>query len=500
MKLACNQAMFSTKLQEVSRIALHNPASSEYRTVLVQAENGHLTLRCTETHGVAKDIVARLPADVTKSGTALVDAALITELSQTYSKDAMISAERRSKHPYLVLTCGDSVANLTLVKRPLPNALPIEDAETIPIQAEPLRQCIAAVIHAAGGAKDQAAHNQALKGVHIIIDDYGLTAAATDSFRMSIARHPADNPANTDIRFTLPADTARELSRILTQVKPITSMDIAADRRRIRFSAETDQGITTEISSALLSGDFPDPIKLIPTTHQTRAVLSPSNAAAAAKAAHQFSGSDGAIRLYIHNQPGPNNEPTPAFTVAAMTPEQGDSVHTFPLQHLVGAPSRIAINPKFVLDAIQALRSTDEGAIELTTPSATAVFRNTDETGFNTLSLIMPMFIDWEKVTHPPIVLTCDSNPQAHQAPQLQPVPRDPLEDMPPSQDDPAPSAQDPTDDTTNPQDAHQHDPAATLHSDDVEPEATTSSDEPEAQTEPPKRRRSRAKATTPAP
>ena len=83
----------STKLQEVSRIALHNPASSEYRTLMVQAADDQLTLWCTNTHGVSKDIIARSPADVTKSGSALVDAALITELSQTYTKDATISAE-----------------------------------------------------------------------------------------------------------------------------------------------------------------------------------------------------------------------------------------------------------------------------------------------------------------------------------------------------------------------------------------------------------------------
>ena len=529
MKLACNQAMFRNKLQEVSRIALHNPASSEYRTVMVQAENGQLTLRCTETHGVSKDIIARLPADVTKSGSALVDAALITELSQTYTKDATISAERRPKHPFLVLTCGDSIANLTLVKRPLPQALPLKEATTIHLQAEPLRQCIASVIHAAGDTTDQNNSNPAQKGVHIILDDYGITAAATDGYRMSIGRHPADNPLDTELRFTLPADTARELTRILTQVKPTTSMDLAANHSRIRFSAETDQGITTELSSGLLQGDFPDPMKLIPTTYRTRAVLSPANAAAAARAANQFSGIGGPIRIYIHYQPDATGAPTPAFTVAAMTPEQADSVHTFPLKQLSGFTARIAINPRFALDAIQTLRPSDEGAIELNDDTSPAVFRNTDETGFNCLSLIMPLHIQWEQIVPPPIVQR--SHDQEHtpvsgaahppaaadQLPQNEPLsdalladpddtshPSDPVSLDPqgdqPQQNDPIPSNPTPSDPEAGPSpaDAPTEPAPAVTPAEATDEVAPVDTDEPETPPTPPTRhRRPRTKAAT---
>lgn len=132
----------------------------------------------------------------------------------------------------------------------LPAVLSGEDDVALPSTL--LTGAIKAVIMAAGSDETR----PILTGVHLIIRNNILTAVATDSYRMAVAK--AEALGITDMEATIPARALAELS---------TLIDAYGDEE-VRVTRKQNQVVFTlgqvTLTSNLISGQFPDYTQLIP--------------------------------------------------------------------------------------------------------------------------------------------------------------------------------------------------------------------------------------------
>ena len=400
MKLQCQQTMLSSRLNDHVRVAAGNPSDLHARTVHLDARKDSLTLTTGQRGGTAKHIRTTIPANVDRQGKATLPVELLSELIAAHPKDAAVDLTLAPEDTHLTITCGNSVAHITKLAVPKPKAPTLQEPQDFELDPDALRNCLGSVLNA---ASLNSADRPSLNGVHITLADDVLATAATDGFRMSLCSQPATTPEGASLDATIPSDTVRELVRILGHTKAAITISHSEASGRISFSARHDGDMTTVLSSSILEGIFPDVSAHIPQNYISRAVMSPAAAQTAAKIASQFaSDNGGAVLLYTSLHTDADGNEHPRITIAARSADQGETTQSFNISLMEGPPSRTALNPKYLLDALQTLRTTEQAAIELTQPRAPAVLRHEgDPENFSHLTLIMPMFIDWDAIDLP---------------------------------------------------------------------------------------------------
>jgi len=138
-----------------------------------------------------------------------------------------------------------------------------------------------------------------------------------------------------------------------------------------------------ELAAQLIDGNFPDYNQIVPKTFNTRVQVQTSEFLKACKAANVFArDAKYAVRLDI--TPG-------GVTVQAVSAETGDNIGHVDAS-VEGEPLQIAFNGKYLIDHVSAV-GTEGAAIELTTPSAPAVFRPSDGGQDAYCGVIMPLHL-----------------------------------------------------------------------------------------------------------
>lgn len=392
MKLQTTQKTLHTRLQDAARIAAENKDGSPHRCVRLSAKSSALTIRAMQAGNHALEVVLTMPADVAETGTISVNSDLIAELLSTYPQNAPVDLAQEKDSPFLSIVCQTSQAHLPRLAAALPKSPPVDNPDTVRPDAAKLRACIAAVLNAASNNAEQ----PVLNGIHINLQEDRLTATATDGFRLSLARYEKTRLLGDPTEFTIPTAAARELQRLLAQNPTTLEILTAADRSRISFRIVHEDHTTSTLSVAPIPGDFPDAESHIPTSPQATAQVAPAAARAAASVANRFATEDGgALLISIRESKEPDAAPTIALIARAQ--DHTDLRHVFPLASLQGKRAHVALNPKFLLNALQPMRSVDAATFELTDSSQPVVLRNqSEEDSFTHISLIMPMHVAWD--------------------------------------------------------------------------------------------------------
>ena len=413
MHATCSQTQILPRLQDAAHVAAQNSPDSTLRAVHITAFNGQLELHCAALRQTLRHLRSTTPAQVATPGHAAADAQLLHELTQSYEKDSQITFELLHQSNRLTISCGESIANILLHTGSLPPEPETDAVSSALIDPQQLRRCINTVLPAATGKDD----NPTLNSVRMQVDPDALTLASTDGFRMAVARD--DSPQNPTVPITLiiPSETARDIARIAASSEEPILLQLDRPPNNAVFTITAQDGSIIRITTQLTVGHFPDPYSLIPDTHTTRAVLSPAQAAATARISDKFTDHGYPLLIYLHNQTQTNGELTPAITFAARNMLDDIAVHTLPLRSMTGPPGHIAMNPRFFMDAVQPLRSDDEAAIELGPADAPAVIKNADQDNLTTLSMIMPMHVDWLNL-QPPAAVKPPQDTQDDQKPK----------------------------------------------------------------------------------
>lgn len=210
-----------------------------------------------------------------------------------------------------------------------------------------------------------------LTGVMFNGSDNALTLAALDGHRLAVAKTSVNN--GIDCHFIVPADTLREIAKMLTdsEEKLVT---IAPDAKHIIF--ETDG---TRIFSRLIDGEFMDYAKSIPNTCATEVYIKVRDMMDAADRAELISNdqtkqplrcefNNGKLHVECISAIGSVSDTLDART-------SGDSV-------------TIGFNTKYLLDA---LKSCDTDEVKLLLNGGLSPMRIEPVSGDSFMFLVLPM-------------------------------------------------------------------------------------------------------------
>lgn len=197
-----------------------------------------------------------IPVQAEREGVALVPGRLLGDVVRSLP-NAAVAAEADGDR--LRLVCGRATFELRL--------MPVEDYPTLP---EPGQQANVAVMKADEFARTVAQVARAasaddarpvLTGVHLEATADGLTAAATDSYRLAVRTVPWDQ--DTEATVLVPRRALEEARRSAEQLGG--EVRLIFEDAQVTF-AFGDRRLVTR----LIEGKFPDFRQLIPTDHERR--------------------------------------------------------------------------------------------------------------------------------------------------------------------------------------------------------------------------------------
>ncbi len=277
-----------------------------------------------------------IPIQGERDGVALVPGRLLGDVVKSLPHaaiEASVDADR------LRLKCGRARFDLRLMPAedypPLPQ--PAEDASTAVMKAQDFASMVAQVARAASA--DDA--RPVLTGVQLDAGSRGLTAAATDSYRLAVRTLPWEE--QTEGTVLVPRRALEEARR---------SADSLGGEVRVVFEAAQvtfafgDRHLTTR----LIEGKFPDVHQLVPSGYDRRLEADRAELIEVVK------------RVAVVGDANTTSTPVSlqltgdTVHVAAGSGEVGEAEESLP-GALEGDPLDIAFNPRYLADGLDAISS-----------------------------------------------------------------------------------------------------------------------------------------------
>jgi DNA polymerase-3 subunit beta len=378
MKISCLQENLAKGLGTVGRAVATRSTLPVLSNILLESDEGRLRLAATNLEiGLNCWIGAR----VEEEGSITVPARLLTEFVNSLPP-GQIDMELAERTQTLNLKCARYEANIKGIDASefpdVPTAETIGGRNNFYLEADTFRQMIDQVVFAA--ATDES--RPILTGVLAKFHQGGLTLAAADGFRLSVASADVGVDLDETTSIIIPARALSELARVSADEEDPIELIITPQRNQILFHLAN-----TDLVSQLIEGNFPDYNQIIPKGHSTRTLVGTQELLKAVKVAFLFA-RDAANIIRFNIVPG--NDLTPGqIIITGTSTEFGDNVSEMDAS-IEGDTIEIAFNARYMIDALSVV-GTPEVALETSTSSSPGVIRPAD--GDNFLCVVMPMHI-----------------------------------------------------------------------------------------------------------
>ncbi len=376
MQLTVQQEDLNRGLSAVARAVPTRSTLPITNNILLEADDDQLTLSATDAETIA--ITYRIASGITEAGTITLPSRLLSDFVATLPPQPIeISLAERSRQ--VSLSCARNEASIGgQAADEFPPIPPVEDGDTIRIDAAALRRSINQVAFAA--ATDDS--RPVLTGVHFALRDGSLRLAAADGFRLAVNTIEVGEDS-ADREAIVPARALNELARLLPEVSEQISVTFNPASTQVLF----DLGHATLVAQ-LIQGTFPNYEQLIPSSHATSTEVSVGEFMRETRIASIFArDGSGIVRLIA----SPGEDSTGRLTVTARAEEVGNNEGE--IDALVeGEEARIAFNSRYLIEVLGAL-DTDRVAIETSSPSSPGVIRPVGNDDY--VHVVMPMFVQW---------------------------------------------------------------------------------------------------------
>jgi len=233
--------------------------------------------------------------------------------------------------------------------------------------AEALRQVIPAA------SRDDA--RPILTGVLLVAEGSGLRLVATDSYRLALRDLQGVSMLAEGQKVLVAAKGLGEVQRLLSN--ETGEIEVVLGEREVVFRVGT-----TEVTTRLIEGEFPNYQQLIPSGYPNRLTVSREALQSAVNRVRLVGQSKDTAPIRL----GMNAEGLELSAIAQDVGEAHESVEA----KYEGSDLTVAFNSQFLLDGIDAAAS-DEVVIESIDPLKPAVMKATDSGDF--LYLLMPVRI-----------------------------------------------------------------------------------------------------------
>lgn len=383
MKVSCLRENLERGLATVDSTIAHRITLPITQNVLLCTDQGRLRLSATNLD-IA--ITTWIGASVKEEGAISVPARRLKEfINLTQSDRIDINAERSSTLTLMRINAGRSQA---VIKGSDSAEFPpiswfSDIGLTTKFAASSLRLAINRVAFAAAREESR----QILTGVAVRLRGSNFTMAAADGFRLAVHNGKLEQSVLEETMVVIPIETVNELLLLMADSDETVQMMLTPQHGRAVFKLQGKD--TVELSSYLKHGTFPDFDRLISLHPNTRAILDRQELLQAVRI---VTGTTSKGLNIIRAQIKPSlAEGLAKLAISASSDEEG-RYQEVDLAELKGEEARIAVNSRYLLDALST-PGRNRIAIELTTSSQPSVFKPADSDDY--VQVIMPMFVDW---------------------------------------------------------------------------------------------------------
>jgi DNA polymerase-3 subunit beta len=313
-------------------------------------------------------IRVRVPADTDDEGSAVVPPLLFSEIVRQIDGDT-VSVELADDDAKI--EAGRFATTLrTLSASEFPR-LPVAGEGGVRVEAAAFAEALRQVVP--GASRDDA--RPILTGVLLTASSGGLRLVATDSYRLALRDLQGVSMLEEGQKVLVAAKGLGEVQRLLSS--ETGEIEVVLGEREVVFRVGT-----TEVTTRLIEGEFPNYQQLIPSGYPNRLTVSRDALQAAVNRVRLVGQSKDTAPIRL----GMSAEGLELSAIAQDVGEAHESVEA----KYEGTDLTVAFNSQFLLDGIDAAAS-DEVVIESIDPLKPAVMKATDSGDF--LYLLMPVRI-----------------------------------------------------------------------------------------------------------
>lgn len=378
MQLNCGQQHLAKGLALVSRAVGTRPTLPVLGNILLEANAGQLRLTATNRRIT---ISCWIGARVVDEGEFTVPARLLNNLVSklpTESVELTLVVRTHTLH----LRCGSydvMLKGIDAYEFPITPTLATSQQEAglhLQLNLGKLRTVLDQVIFAA--ADDEL--RPTLTGVELRFADDGLTLAATDGYRLSVARielmHVTDHEPFTII---IPAESLAEVARVSTEAeeKQPIHLVITQTRNQVLFRLPGKETVgkgavqAVELVSELMNATYPDYAPAIPQTCDTKTVVDKTPLLQAVQVAALFArgGTNGITVVLSPSEDSQSGK----LRLTVASAELGTYVNEINAT-ISGTALEIILDYRFLLDILSRIAQ-PQVLIETTLPTRPCVIR-----------------------------------------------------------------------------------------------------------------------------
>lgn len=343
MKATVQQQQLAHGVNIVSRAVTSRSTLAVLSNILIKTDNGRLRLSATN---LELGISAWIGAKIQNEGGLTVPARTFVDLvSNLPYEEVTLTVDDRTQS--LNVKCGTLNTDIKGISAdefpPMPTPV-LDDAITLNI--ENFKEQIQQVVFAA--STDDARPN--LTGVQMMFEGNTLEMAATDGYRISIAKSEMAEKVPANFKALVPARALAELSRIAVDGNESVQMAFPAGRGQVIFHMKD-----AELVSQLIEGNFPNYAAIIPPSFKTSTVLSTAQLLKACKQT-EIIAREGSYIAKFDIHPEAEGQKSSILEISAHSEQTGSSEVVVDAA-VDGVPLLISFNIRYLREALEVIKT-----------------------------------------------------------------------------------------------------------------------------------------------
>ncbi len=361
MKLTVTQENLSSALSTVSRVASTRSSLPILSNVLLKTKQNQLIVTATNLDIAVTETIG---AKIDQKGSITVPARLMQDFIGSLPSGNLELEVAENKLTITADRFNSTINGMSADEFP---SMPVIDkGTTMEFTASEIRQTLQQVLFTAPTNDGR----PVLTGVNIHSDTDKMYVAATDSYRLG---QKSLKKKGEDTSVLVPAASLQELMRSLKD--DTESVVVSFDEQQARFSVG---GI--EIITRLVEGQYPDYMKLIPSSFTTTAIMSRKDLNEITKVSSLFAReAAGSVTLTVD---GAAQE----VSIRSIASQVGENTAQAAAQ--IEGDATITMNSRYILDALQAYEG-DTIKLNINGKLDPCVLTNPEDDSY--IHLIMPV-------------------------------------------------------------------------------------------------------------
>jgi DNA polymerase-3 subunit beta len=369
LKFSVENEELSSKMALASRSISTSGGNTALGGVLITIDEGKLTFGATDGNRSIK-VPVHLASPPDGDGRALVPGRLFPEITKLLGSGSA-EIEYRSTEKDVSIQSGSSSFHVKTMPSDDFPPLPGVGGDSITLPSEGLVESIELVTRAA--ARDDM--RPVLTAVQVVVSGSEFSMVATDSYRLAVREMKLDSPSQVDLDRNVPAETLRELARVVAATGAETVRFGSGDRE-VAFEVE---GVV--LTTTTVEGQFPKYQQIFPEEWSHEIRLPREELLESVRRVG---------KMAMKNRPLKLTFSSGELTISASTPDFGDAEEKIPAAWSDEEMS-IGFNADFFKEGIEGIAG-GEVLLKLISPLRPGLLQAVDSEDYR--YLIMPIRLE----------------------------------------------------------------------------------------------------------